>query len=364
MPENRDQSAEIPAVTERIAILGAGAIGTVLAALLGRHVPTVVVCRNPKRAGQLFSNGAECRGEISGVSRPIVVRHASDLAAIGPIGTIFITTKTTAIPAVARELAPLLTPRHGARPPLLVSCQNGIDPGRHLAELLGTDRVARMVLNLGAVLDVAHGIAAVTLSAPPHALGCPVAQHRQRCRELAARLSESGLVTEFAEDIEARVWAKSLMNAAVNPVAALTNMTVGQVMASPARPIVDRLLREGYEVARAEGIALGEGYLEHAAATLSKAADHTPSMVEDVRSGRESEIGQLNRPIIDRGHARGIATPTHEVVDGLIEALDWAVRAVPAAGSPGVDSMAGMIRTGAVCCVDTGGSRDASEGTG
>jgi len=194
-----------------------------------------------------------------------------------------------------------------------------------LAELLDTDRVARMVLNLGAVWESGTGIANVTLSAPPHWLGCPAREYQERCRELAGLLCRAGLVTEFAEDIEARVWAKSLMNAAVNPVAALTNMTVGQIMASPARRIVERLLREGYDVACAEGIDLGEGYLEHAAATLSRAADHTPSMVEDVRSGRESEIGQLNRPIIDRGRARGIGTPTHEVVDGLIEALDGAV---------------------------------------
>lgn len=335
MPENRSQSAENPAAADRVAILGAGAIGTVLAALLGRLVPTVVVCRNPARAGHLFAHGAECRGEVSGSSRPIVIRHLADLSAIGPVGTIFVTTKTTAIPAVAKELAPLLTPRDGAQPPLIVSCQNGIDPGRLLAELLNTDRVARMVLNLGAVWDTATGIATVTLSAPPHALGCPAAMHHRRCADLAALLSRAGLSTEFAEDIEARVWAKSLMNAAVNPVAALTNMTVGQVMASPARPIVERLLREGYEVACAEGINLGSGYLEHAAATLSKASDHTPSMVDDVRNGRESEIGQLNRPIIDRGQDRGIATPTHEVVDGLIEALDWAVRGLGGGGFGG-----------------------------
>jgi len=343
MPENRTQSVETGDANGRVAILGAGAIGTVLAAMLGRHVPTVVVCRNPARAGHLFAHGAECRGAICGMSRPIVVRQVEDLAAIGPVGTIFVTTKTTAIPSVAEELAPLLVSRGDEQPPLIVSCQNGIDPGRRLSELLGTDRVARMVLNLGAVWESGTGIASVTLSAPPHWLGCPAMQHRKRCRELAGLLCRTGLVTEFAEDIEARVWAKSLMNAAVNPVAALTNMTVGQVMASPARPIVERLLREGYDVACAEGIDLGAGYLEHAAATLSRAADHTPSMVEDVRSGRESEIGQLNRPIIDRGRARGIGTPTHEVVDGLIEALDGAVCGLGGGGFGGQTAAAGAV---------------------
>lgn len=326
MPEERGQSVETGPETGRVAIIGAGAIGTVLAALLGRVVPTVVVCRNPARAGHLFAHGAECRGELIGDSRPIVVRHIADLAAIGPVGVVFISTKTTSIEQVAGELTPLLVSRSGAESPLVVSCQNGIDPGRRLAELLKTDRVVRMVLNLGATWQTSTGIADVSLSAPPHWIGCPATRLEGACKGLAELLSSAGIETAFSPDIEARVWAKSLMNAAVNPVAALTDMTVGQVMASPARPIVERLLREGYAVAQAEGISLGAGYLEHAAATLTRAADHTPSMVEDVRSGRESEIGQLNRPIIDRGLTRDVPTPTHEVIDLLIEALDWAVR--------------------------------------
>lgn len=317
---------------ERVAIIGAGAIGTVLAALLGRVVPTVVVCRNPARAGHLFAHGAECRGELNGASRPIVVRTVADLRAIGRVDAVFVTTKTTAIADVALEIAPLLSSREGSAGPLVASCQNGIDPGRQLAEALRTDRVVRMVLNMGAIWESGTGVAEVTLSAPPHWIGSPAPALVGACTELAALLSSAGLETGFAPDIEARVWAKSLMNAAVNPVAALVNMTVGQVMASPARPIVDRLLREGYEVACAEGIDLGAEYLERATATLSRAAGHTPSMVEDVRSGRESEIGQLNRPIMDRGRARGVPTPTHEVVDGLIEALDGAVRGLGGGG--------------------------------
>lgn len=319
---NAAHAANGASAPERMAIIGAGAIGTVLAALLGRAAPTVVVCRDPARAGHLFAHGAECRGEIRGSARPIVVRTVADLRAVGRVDVVFVTTKTTAIDAVAAEIADAFG--SDADLPLVVSCQNGIDPGRRLAERLRTDRVARMVLNLGATWDASSGVAHVSLSAPPHWIGCPSAGQRDACAALAALLSGAGLQTSLADDIEARVWAKSLMNAAANPVAALCNMTVGQVLASPARPIVDRLLREGFEVACAEGIDLGPGYLEHAAATLGKAADHTPSMVEDVRGGRESEIGQLNRPIIDRGAARGVPTPTHEVVDALIEALDWA----------------------------------------
>ena len=78
-------------------------------------------------------------------------------------------------------------------------------------------------------------------------------------------------------------------------------------------------------VARAAGHALKEDYIAQAHAMLDSADNHLPSMVEDIRAGRESEIGQLNRQIIDHANRLGIAVPTHEIVDALIETFDWKV---------------------------------------
>jgi ketopantoate reductase len=72
-------------------------------------------------------------------------------------------------------------------------------------------------------------------------------------------------------------------------------------------------------------------------AVMAGAAAHTPSMVEDIRAGRESEVGQLNRQIIERGRARGVPTPTHDVIDALIETFDWKVYA---AAHPGAADLA------------------------
>ncbi|MCA9307762.1 MAG: hypothetical protein KDA16_14630, partial [Phycisphaerales bacterium] len=100
---------------------------------------------------------------------------------------------------------------------------------------------------------------------------------------------------------------------------------IGEVLDSPSRVIVDKLMREGMAVATAEGIALPEGYASGVTRLLDRARGHVPSMVEDIRSGRESEIGQLNRQIIDHGRRAGVPTPTHDTIDALIETFDWKV---------------------------------------
>jgi ketopantoate reductase len=58
-------------------------------------------------------------------------------------------------------------------------------------------------------------------------------------------------------------------------------------------------------------------------------------MVGDIRGGRPSEVGQLNRQIIEHAHGSGVSAPSHEVVAALIDSFDWRVfrRQQPIAGA-------------------------------
>lgn len=322
-------------VLRRVAIIGAGAMGCSLAALIAPHIETLIVVRDAARAARIEAGGIALQGAIEGVGRPRVVRAIRDLAAIHPIDLVFIATKTTAIPAVCAEMEPDLL-----QLPYLVSYQNGIEPGREIIRRLGTPRVIRMVLHYGAHLGGAHldepgldetheGCAGdaplrvqVNFHAPPHFAGGEGAAEQAFARGLARRLSEIGLPTQFAADIDVEVWRKGLLNAATNPVAALTREPVNGLLHGPARPLVERLLDEGLAVADAAGIGLGGDARARALAALEAAADHLPSMAEDVIAGRSTEITQLNVQIAARGAALGVATPTHNTIVELIRAID------------------------------------------
>ncbi len=311
---------------ERAAVLGAGAMGSSLAAVLSASVPTVLICRNPERAARLHRDGVVVRGLLEMTARPIVLRSLSELASMGGASVVFVATKTTAIPRVAAELRPLLAGLGmGGSESFVVSYQNGIEPGQQLMSLLECDRVLRMVLSFGAVLEEESGEVRVTLHTPPHAIGAGRAEHRSVCESLAGALDRGGLPTRFEERLEERVWVKGIVNASMNPIAALVNASVGEVLDSPARLIVERLVAEGEAVARREGLDLGEGFAARVFEMLREASSHTPSMVEDIRRGRESEVGQLNRQILAHAARVGVATPTHEVIDALIETFDWKV---------------------------------------
>jgi 2-dehydropantoate 2-reductase len=334
----------------RIGIVGAGAMGTSLASILGSAVPVVMIERNADRAAQILRNGVSTTGLIESAAEPIVVRRISDLAQIGGVSALFVATKTTAIPSVAQELGPIMDEIADQPAGMLwVSYQNGIEPGRQLMKMLESPRVLRMVLNFGAVSDAKTGDVRVGLNQPPHAIGSLNESMRPAAERIADLLTTAGLETEFDENIESLVWQKGIVNAAANPVTALVNSTVGETMHSPAGLIVRKLLREGKRVAEAEGIELGDDFEASALALLEAAGKHTPSMVEDIRRGRESEIGQLNRQIIEHAKRLGVDVPTHTIIDALIETFDWKVYQRTHAGRKGrVESPTPDIKIGKI----------------
>ncbi len=311
----------------RIGIIGAGAMGSSLAAITSRFAPTVMVCRNPMRAAQIFEHGVQCVGALEASAEPIIVRNAAELSEVGGVKYLFIAVKTTAIEEVCTELAPLreLIKQPGCGEVKLISYQNGIDPGRSIMEILKTEQVMRMVLRYGAMVCDDRGTIEIMMHDPPHYIGCLDESLRADCEYLAKGLTDVGFATEYTEAIERAVWTKAIINAAINPVCALVNADIGSVFESPSRELVVRMLDEGVAVARAEGIELGDDFRDRAFALASKSTHHLPSMVDDIQKGRPSEVGQLNRQIVDRARALGVAAPTHETIDALIETFDWRV---------------------------------------
>ena len=76
-------------------------------------------------------------------------------------------------------------------------------------------------------------------------------------------------------------------------------------------------------VARAAGITIEPTFRDDALATMSSGRSHLPSMAHDVRTGRQTEVMQLNEQISRRGLELGIPTPTQDAVLDLVRVFDW-----------------------------------------
>src|SRR5438874_12390822 len=201
----------------RVAVLGLGAIGTLVTRTLDGRLPVTRIDRT--------------KAPLERVDQPV------DVA--------IVTTKSQGT-AWAAETARRVLAKDGT----VLTIQNGLGHRERLAASLGDDRVAVGVIYVGAALEGEDlrttGPGRVELGRAPHV------------DELAAALTAGGMNAAVVDDPWPAVWRKLVGNAAVNPVSALVGITNGELLGHLASRIVDAAARETARVASAEGVPIAE----------------------------------------------------------------------------------------------------------
>ncbi len=302
----------------RFAVVGAGPVGCIVAAFLARGGHEVTLCDvvpellAPALDPGIVLEGAESFRQAVTRTCPVV----DDLAPWDP-EVIFITVKANALPLIASALEGFLGPER-----YVVSWQNGIDTERELARTLGRARVMRAVVNYGCGL-LAPGRVRIPFHHPPHYVQELDPAGRAAALAVAEALTACGLPTRHTDQIVSMVWRKTVMNASMNPVCALTRLTMSRAMSDPiVFAIVQALVQECIRIARANEILLGWDYFEEAMAYMRGAGDHKPSMLMDIEAGRRTEIDYINGKFIEYAERAGLDAPFNRTMRALVKGLE------------------------------------------
>jgi 2-dehydropantoate 2-reductase len=230
---------------------------------------------------------------------------------------IFITVKAHALPLIASAIEGFY---HDGM--YIVSWQNGIDTELELAKILGKVPVLRAVVNYGcALLGPAH--VRLPFHHPPHYIQELDSASQGEAIVVAETLKSCGLPTDHTCQIVSMVWRKTVMNASMNPVCAVTGLTMSRVMNDPiVYQIVDALVKECLTVSRANEINLGWDYYPHAMEYMRNAGDHKPSMLMDIEANRRTEIDFMNGKFVEYGKQAGIDTPYNRTMWALVKGLE------------------------------------------
>jgi 2-dehydropantoate 2-reductase len=86
--------------------------------------------------------------------------------------------------------------------------------------------------------------------------------------------------------------------------------------------LAEELLREGIEVAKADGVTFDEGFWERSIQYLKNTGYHRTSMHQDILRRTPTEIDWLNSRIVERARALGIETPYNFAVTALIKGVE------------------------------------------
>src|SRR6184192_4706540 len=272
----------------RVAILGMGAIGHVVARALDGRADLVKVDRTsaPLRDGE------------------------------APVDAAIVTTKTPGTAWAAGIAAKILAPDGVA-----LTIQNGLGNYETLVEHVGHERAAVGVIYVGAQLS--NGELRATGPGTLE-LGRPSGEKpRANLEELAMLLAEGGMEVRLVDDPWPSVWRKLVTNAAVNPLTALVGKTNADLLTDPAAAsVADALAREVARVARAYGVPISEQ--EAVTQWRSMAAltgANRSSMLQDVDAGRATEVDAISGAVAREGERRGVAAPLNQAMTILVSAL-------------------------------------------
>ncbi len=319
----------------KIAVVGPGALGSLLAVLLADKAsePILILDHDGERAALLQGQGLTL--EYPDRLLRVQVLASADPWACGPVDLLLLCLKSTAVASALPSLFPLLNEKS-----LLLAFQNGIAhlPLLKKAGLPGAWALA--VTSLGATLlapgRVRFGGSGQTVfgfsDKNTEAEGA-------RLAAAAALFQAAGLPTRISTDILTPLWDKLLVNAGINALTALLQCKNGELLHRPeALGLLTAAVEEAAAVARAKGIGIAPEPVARTLAVCRATAENSSSMLQDVRKRRRTEIEAINGAIIAEAEALGIAVPANRQLHAGVRALE---AALAASCPPGAEHLPG-----------------------
>ncbi len=294
----------------RIAVLGSGSIGCLIAAKLVRDGHDVLVHARGEHGATLAIRGLKITGEWNVQINPDEWIVSLDEAGIHDalkksFDQAIITCKTKDTSRLS-EIAAMLTDG-----PVL-SLQNGLGNHEILQQYVFENSAVGVTTN--AVKRLGPG-EIEWVGKGNLRLGGPKGKHFAK--------SLQSLNAEYNDDVSSIIWRKLLINVAINPIAAICGVKNGELSREPLLSQSESTMLEAAGVARNLGINLPEDQelIQDLHSVLHSTSENECSMLADVKAGRETEIDALCGQVVSRGESLGVPTPLNSMLLSQIKAL-------------------------------------------
>jgi 2-dehydropantoate 2-reductase len=284
-----------------LALIGPGAIGTTIAAVLHEVDRTPVLCGRTAHP-QLILRHDEGQVVVPGpvLSNPAAISRPFDL--------VFVAVKTTQVADSANWLAALCDENT-----LVCALQNGVEQESLLEPYVKGAKILPSVVWFPAQREPD---ASVWLRAKPR-LTLPDVPEAKRIADV---LKGTGCAVELSTDFISIAWRKLLQNA-VAGLMVLANRRAGMFARGDITELALAYLRECLAVARAKGALLSDNVPQEILDGFHRApADLGTSILADRQANRPLEWDIRNGVIQRYGHSLGIPTPISDVLVPLLAA--------------------------------------------
>jgi len=318
----------------KICIVGAGAIGGYLGAKLALAGEQVTLIARGAHLDTIQNKGLKLMAE----GEEYVIKDVfatSDMSEVGPQDVAILALKAHSVPAIAPAMRTLYNPET-----MVVTAQNGIpwwyfrkyggefegqrihsvDPDGIVESNIEIDRVIGCVVYPAAELPepgvVRH------IEGNRFTLGELDGSKSDRIQLLSKTFSRAGLKSPVRTQIRSDIWVKLWGNLAFNPISALTRATLEDICRYPlTRELAHHMMTEAQTIAETLGIEFGIT-LEKRIDGAEKVGAHKTSMLQDIETGRPTEVDAIVGAVAELGRLTNVPTPHIDAIYASVKLLE------------------------------------------
>ena len=299
----------------KIAVLGAGAMGSLFSGYLSRHNDVSVIDVNPVMVEAINKNGVRIREKDGSTTlgRPKAYINASEL---GAQDLVIVFVKAMFTISALEGNKNLIGPHT-----YLMTLQNGAGHESKLLKfadrqhvIIGSTQHNSSVIEPGYVNHGGSGVSSIGLLDG----GCEAIQ------PISENLSACGFECHTEENVQKQVWKKMFTNTAASSLTGLFQVPLGFIHTDPnANFLMRQLCTEAVTVANSLGLGfdLDEVTRDVDAVCINAPQGYT-SIYADIRDGHRSEVDTISGSVVEAAHDQGISVPYHEFVVKAIHALE------------------------------------------
>lgn len=308
----------------QIAVVGAGAMGTLLGHGFSRAGHKVTALDLPERVAQLQASGTFAVASIEGgVTEAECSMATTDFSVAGPQDIIVLATKSQDLPGVAQGVAqialndtPIVTIQNGLPWWYLYGLPTNLETSR--ISCLDPDGLLERHINpsnvVGCVAYPAAELLPGGVSRHVEGFRLPVGEldgtTRDRTLKVSSALEDAGFKSRIIDDVRSEIWLKAWGALSINPISALARATMVEICQfSETRDLVAQMMQEAQLVAEAIGASLRHTIDKRISGAEAVGA-HKTSMLQDVESGRTLELDALMLAVIELANLMGKDVPT------------------------------------------------------
>ena len=322
----------------RICVVGAGAIGGVIAARLATAEGTakdteVSVLARGATLSAIRDRGLRVSApspDSTGATVTARVAASDDAAELGTQDFVVIAVKAQSMTGVAEVVDGLLGPStavlstlngvpwwflDGFGGPAAGHHLDSVDPGGKIASVLPASRVIGGTVHLSASSPAPGEVS--WRSGNGLIIGELDGASSPRLEALAGVLRAGGFDVTVSPQIREDVWYKLWGNLTLNPICALTNASTGPTLDDDlVREFISRAMLEARAIGERIGCPIAQSPQDRHAVTR-RLGDFVPSMLQDARAGRPLELDALTGAVRELGALVGVPTPYVDAIHGL-----------------------------------------------